>query len=300
MTGTSELIADRDGERLDVFVARRCSELSRSRVQRLIEQGMVTVDGKQAKAGLRLEEGWRVHVTVPSPEPSEPAPEAIPLDVVYEDEDLLVVNKPTGMAVHPSPGHSGHTLVNAVLARCPELAGVGGEERPGIVHRLDKDTSGLIIVAKNERAQLSLSRQFKQRQVEKVYLALVHGRLKPEEAVIEAPLARHPRYRQRMAVMEGGREARTRYRVLRYLNGYSLAEVTALTGRTHQIRVHFAALGHPVVGDAVYGKPSPLLPRQFLHAFRLTFRHPRTGERLRLEAPLPADLREALERAAAR
>jgi 23S rRNA pseudouridine1911/1915/1917 synthase len=187
-----------------------------------------------------------------------------------------------------------------VLGRWPELAGVGGAERPGIVHRLDKDTSGLIIVAKNEGAHLSLSRQLKQRRVEKSYLALVHGRLEPEEAVIEAPVGRHPRYRQRMAVVEGGREARTSYRVLRYLEGYSLVEVTPATGRTHQIRVHLAALGHPVVGDAVYGRRSPLFPRQFLHALRLTFRHPRTGERLRLEAPLPDDLREALERAAAR
>jgi 23S rRNA pseudouridine1911/1915/1917 synthase len=300
VTDGIELIADREGERLDVFVARRCASLTRSRVQRLIEEGLVTVGGKRAKAGLRLERGWRVEVTVPPSEPPEPVAEDIPLDVVHEDEDLLVVNKPAGMAVHPSPGHRARTLVNAVLGRWPELAGVGGVERPGIVHRLDRDTSGLVIVAKNESARLSLSRQLKQRQVEKGYLALVDGRLEPEEAVIEAPVGRHPRYRQRMAVVEGGREARTSYRVLRYLEGYSLVEVTPATGRTHQIRVHFAALGHPVVGDAVYGRRSPLLARQFLHAFRLTFRHPRTGERLRLEAPLPDDLREALERVAAR
>jgi len=296
---TVELRADREAERLDLFVARRRPELTRSRVQRLIEQGLVTVDGRPARAGLRLERGRKVRLTVPPPEPVEPAPEAIPLSVVYEDEDLLVVDKPAGMTVHPGPGHSAHTLVNAVLARCPDLRGVGGRERPGIVHRLDKDTSGLVIVAKNERAHLSLSRQLKERRVEKGYLALVHGRVQPPEGVIEAPIARDPRYRQRMAVVEGGREARTAYRVARYLDSYTLVEVTPHTGRTHQIRVHFAALGYPVVGDSVYGRPSPVLGRQFLHAFRLAFRHPRTGERLRVEAPLPADLRAALRRLAA-
>ena len=299
MGRTVELRADREAERLDLFVARRRPELTRSRVQRLIEQGLVTVDGRPARAGLRLERGRKVRLTVPPPEPVEPAPEAIPLSVVYEDEDLLVVDKPAGMTVHPGPGHSAHTLVNAVLARCPDLRGVGGRERPGIVHRLDKDTSGLVIVAKNERAHLSLSRQLKERRVEKGYLALVHGRVQPPEGVIEAPIARDPRYRQRMAVVEGGREARTAYRVARYLDSYTLVEVTPHTGRTHQIRVHFAALGYPVVGDSVYGRPSPVLGRQFLHAFRLGFRHPRTGETLRLEAPLPADLRAALTHLAA-
>jgi len=218
---------------------------------------------------------------------------------MYEDEDLLVVDKPAGMTVHPGPGHSAHTLVNAVLARCPDLRGVGGQGRPGIVHRLDKDTSGLIIVARNELAHLSLSRQLKERRVEKGYLALVHGHVEPPEGVIEAPIGRDPRHRKRMAVVEGGREARTGYRLARYLDSYTLVEVTPHTGRTHQIRVHFAALGYPVVGDGVYGRPSPVLGRQFLHAFRLAFRHPRTGEALRLEAPLPADLRAALRRLAA-
>ena len=299
MGRTVELRADREGERLDLFVARRRPELSRSRVQRLIEQGLVTVEGRPARAGLRLERGRRVCLTVPPLEPLEPAPEAIPLSVMYEDEDLLVVDKPAGMTVHPGPGHSAHTLVNAVLARCPDLRGVGGQGRPGIVHRLDKDTSGLIIVARNELAHLSLSRQLKERRVEKGYLALVHGHVEPPEGVIEAPIGRDPRHRKRMAVVEGGREARTGYRLARYLDSYTLVEVTPHTGRTHQIRVHFAALGYPVVGDGVYGRPSPVLGRQFLHAFRLAFRHPRTGEALRLEAPLPADLRAALRRLAA-
>ncbi|MGB6837717.1 MAG: RluA family pseudouridine synthase [Dehalococcoidia bacterium] len=299
MGRTVELRADREGERLDLFVARQRPELSRSRVQRLIEQGLVTIEGRPARAGLRLERGRRVCLTVPPPEPLELAPEAIPLSVVYEDEDLLVVDKPAGMAVHPGPGHSAHTLVNAVLARCPDLRGVGGQGRPGIVHRLDKDTSGLIIVARNDLAHLSLSRQLKERRVEKGYLALVHGHVEPPEGVIEAPIGRDPRHRQRMAVVEGGREARTGYRVARYVDSYTLVEVTPHTGRTHQIRVHFAALGYPVVGDGVYGRPCPVLGRQFLHAFRLAFRHPRTGEALRLEAPLPADLRAAMRRLAA-
>lgn len=295
MTETVELPSDREGERLDVFVARRRPELSRSRVQRLIEQGLVTVDGRRAKAGLRLEPGQHVVVNLPPPEPPEPLPEAIPLSVIHEDDDLLVVDKPPGMAVHPSPGHSAHTLLNAVLARCPGLQ-AGAAERGGIVHRLDRDTSGLIVVAKNEEARLVLARQLKEREVEKGYLALVHGRLEPPEAAIEAPIGRHPRRRQRMAVVEGGREARTSYRVVHYLDSYTLVEVRPLTGRTHQIRVHFAAIGHPVVGDRVYGRRSAVVDRQFLHAFRLAFRHPRTGEPVRLEASLPEDLRAALDR----
>ncbi len=247
------------------------------------------------KAGVKLEGGERVRVTVPPPEPARPEPEPIPLRIVYEDDDLLVVDKPAGLAVHPSPGHSSHTLVNAVLAHCPNLSGVGGQRRPGIVHRLDKDTSGLIIVAKNDAAHLSLSRQLKERRVEKTYVALVEGRLAPE-GTIDAPIARDPRHRKRMAVVEGGREARTRYRLLRPVDGCSLAEVRPETGRTHQIRVHFASIGHPLVGDTVYGRRKEDSPvrRQFLHAQRLAFHHPRTGERLELEAPLPEDLLHAL------
>ena len=295
MTDVHDLSADRSSERLDLFVTRRLQELTRSRVRRLIDQGLVTVDGQPAaKAGLRLNAGQRVRVTLPPPEPSELEPEAIPLRIVYEDEDLLVVDKPAGMAVHPSPGHSRHTLVHAVLAHCPDLSGIGGVLRPGIVHRLDKDTSGLIIVAKHDAAHLSLARQLKERKVEKTYVALVEGRVRPQQGVIDAPIGRHPRHRKRMAVVENGRDARTRYRVLREVDGRSLVEVQPKTGRTHQIRVHLASIGHPVVGDTLYGKRSDVFPRQFLHAQRLAFRHPRSGERMELEAPLAEDLQRAL------
>jgi len=293
-----DLVAGRDGERLDVFVARSLPGLTRSRARRLIDEGLVTVDGRlPAKAGAALAAGQRVRVTVPPPEPSELEPEAVPLRIVYEDDDLLVVDKPAGMTVHPAPGHTSGTLVHALLAHCPEIALVGESGRPGIVHRLDKDTSGLIIVAKNEAARGALARQLKEREVEKTYVALVEGRLKEREGVIDAPIGRHQAQRKKMAVVHGGREARTRYRLLREIGGRSLVEVSPETGRTHQIRVHFAAIGHPVTGDRVYGRgraAAPWLPRQFLHAQRLAFRHPRTGERLELEAELPDDLEQAL------
>ena len=298
MTDVRELVAGRDGERLDVFIARSLPELTRSRVRRLIDEGLVTIDGRRpAKAGVALEAGRRVAVTLPPPEPPELQPEAIPLRIVYEDADLLVIDKPAGLTVHPAPGHAAHTLVNALLAYCPELAGVGGEGRPGIVHRIDKDTSGLILVAKNDAAHASLARQLKARQVEKTYLALVRGRPDPPEGAIDAPVGRHPKQRKKQAVVEGGRAARTRYRVLRALDGYSLLEVRPETGRTHQIRVHLASIGHPVAGDALYGRGAtpPSLRRQFLHAHRLAFSHPRTGARLELEAPLAQDLAFVLE-----
>lgn len=297
MSDTRELVADRDGERLDVFVARLLPQLTRSRVRRLIDDGLVAVDGKQpGKAGLALDAGQRVGVTLPPPEPSSLQPEAIPLRIVYEDDDLLVVDKPPGLTVHPAPGHASHTLVNALLAHCPDLSGVGGEGRPGIVHRLDKDTSGLIIVAKNDASHAALARQLKDRRVEKTYLALVRGRVDPAEGVIDAPLGRHPVQRKKQAVIEGGRPARTRYRVLRAFDGFSLLEVQPESGRTHQIRVHLASIGHPVAGDALYGRGAalPSLRRQFLHAQRLAFRHPRTGDRLELEAPLAEDLQAVL------
>jgi 23S rRNA pseudouridine1911/1915/1917 synthase len=217
------------------------------------------------------------------------------LRIVHEDADLIVIDKPAGLPVHPSPGHSSHTLVNAVLAQCADLSGIGGVGRPGIVHRLDKDTSGLIIVAKNDAAHLSLARQLKERQVEKTYVALVHGRLSPKEGVIDAPIARHPKHRKKMAVVAGGREARTRYRALREIDGFSLVEARPETGRTHQIRVHLASIGHPIAGDALYGRVgAPPLGRQFLHAARLAFRHPSSGERIELEAPLAEDLERTL------
>jgi 23S rRNA pseudouridine1911/1915/1917 synthase len=298
MAQEHRLIADREGERLDLFVSRSLLEVTRSRARRLIVDGLVTIDGRPpTKAGTPLEIGQEVSVAVP-PSPSKtPQPEAIPLQVVLEDPDLLVIDKPAGLAVHPSAGHESHTLVNAVLARSPELSRVGGRQRPGIVHRLDKDTSGLIIVAKNDEAHLALAQQLKERRVEKVYVALVEGRVTPADGVIEAPLGRHPRDRRKVAVVEDGREARTRFHVIREVDGRSLLELRPETGRTHQIRVHLASIGHPVTGDSVYGRRSrDVVPRQFLHAHRLIFAHPRSGERIELEAPLAPDLVEALGR----
>jgi 23S rRNA pseudouridine1911/1915/1917 synthase len=322
MEETVTLEAEGSGDRLDVFVTRRCPGLSRSVVQRLIREGRVAVGGRPGRAGQRLEPGDRVLVRMPTEAPEPLRPEPIPLTVVYEDNDLLVVDKPAGLTVHPAAdlpasakggsasgggqvGARRGTLAAALLAYRPELAGVGGPERPGIVHRLDRDTSGLLVVAKNEAARAALARQWKERQVEKGYLALVHGRLEPPQGVIDAPIGRDLRHRQRMAVVEGGRAARTAYRVQRYLqtgpggqDSYSMVEVTPSTGRTHQIRVHFAALGHPLVGDRVYGRPSAVLGRQFLHAHRLAFRHPVDGRPLEFESPLPEDLRLALDRLA--
>jgi 23S rRNA pseudouridine1911/1915/1917 synthase len=303
MERTLILEADGSGERLDVFVARRCPGLSRSNVQRLIREGGVTVGDPRlaGRPGQRLERGDRVQVRMPVEESPALRPEAFPLTVVYEDDDLLVVDKPAGMTVHPAAGVRKGTLAAALLAHRPELAGVGGPERPGMVHRLDRDTSGLLVVAKNEAARDALARQWKEREVEKGYVALVHGRLEPPEGVIDAPIGRDPRHRQRMAVVEGGRAASTTYRVRRYLparqpnrDSHSLVDIRPLTGRTHQIRVHLAAVGHPVVGDRVYGRASPVVKRQFLHAYRLSFRHPVDGRPLGFESPLPEDLRRAL------
>lgn len=286
---------DEGGERLDSFLARRCPDLSRSRIQALTAQGHVTVDGGTTKPAARLREGQTISLVVPPPAPSRLTPQAMDLHVVYEDADLLVIDKPAGLVTHPAPGHPDHTLANAVLAHCPDLEGVGGEVRPGLVHRLDRDTSGLIVVAKNDAAQAGLSGQFKERAVSKAYLAAVTGYPEPERAVIDAPVGRHPRSRTRMAVVSTGREAVTEYDVLRRLRGYSLVEARPRTGRTHQIRVHLASVGHPVAGDAVYGRPAPGLARHFLHARRLAFDHPRTGRRLELECELPDDLRAWLD-----
>ncbi len=294
LPATHELIADVPGERLDVFIARRLPELSRSHAHRLISEGRVRVAGTRAKPSLRLEAGQRVAVEVPTPLADRAVPEAIPLDIIFEDADLLVVNKRTGMTVHPAPGHRSSTLVNAILAHCHDLSGIGGVARPGIVHRLDRDTSGVIVVAKNDAAHNALARQLKDRDVEKTYIALVEGTPRPTKGTIDAPIARDPRNRQRMTVLEGGRDAVTSYEVVERFRGAALLEARPKTGRTHQIRVHLAAIGHPIVGDRVYGKPSPLVPRQFLHAARLAFTHPGIGERVEFEAPLAEDLERGL------
>ena len=301
MTRELELFADQDGERLDAFLARRWEQkLSRSFAHRLIAEGLVTVNGTPSKPSHRLSRGDDVVVLLPAPEVMALEAEAIPVGVVYQDEDVIVVDKPAGLTVHPAAGHPRGTLVNALLTICPELAKIKGTLRPGIVHRLDKDTSGLLVVAKNEAAQASLAGQIKKREVHKLYLALVRGQVEPPEGVIDAPIGRHPRRRQRMAVVEGGRAAQTRYRVRELLHddagvAYSLVEVEPLTGRTHQIRVHFASIGRPLVGDMLYGKASPLVGRQFLHAWRLGFRLPASGRYQEFESPLPPDLAAALE-----
>jgi 23S rRNA pseudouridine1911/1915/1917 synthase len=294
MSGEYHLRATRDGERLDRFVSENCPGISRTHAHKLITEGLITVNGQSAKASHRLNTGDAVAVIIPPEPPATMAPEDIPLDIIYEDADLLVVNKPAGMTVHPAPGHPGHTLANAVLAHFPELKDEDNTLRPGIVHRLDKDTSGLIVVAKSRAAQANLADQFKARTVKKSYLVLVRGRLMPETGTIEAAIGRDPRNRQRMAVVTRGREARTTYRVIKYTGKYSLLEIKPETGRTHQIRVHLAAIGYPVVGDATYGVKNPHLARQFLHASKLGFDLPSTGERVEFEAGLPGDLERAL------
>jgi len=289
------LIADDGDARLDKYVCQHFPELSRTRVQRLIADGHITVNGQPAKPGIKLNTGDRLEVAIP-PAPSEHLlPESIPLNIIYEDDDLLVVDKPAGLTVHPAPGHPGHTLVNALLAHLPHLADIGDSLRPGIVHRLDKDTSGLMLVAKNSKAQANLIGQFKSHSVSKAYMALVRGRLTPETGIIEAAIGRDPRHRQRMAVVEGGREASTEYQVVKYIGDYTLLEVRPQTGRTHQIRVHLGAIGFPVVGDKIYGVKAPFLPRQFLHACWLGFSLPSSGEYIEFKSELPADLEKALE-----
>ena len=287
--------------RLDTFLTAHLRAHSRSHIKALIETGHITVDGGTAKPALHLRRGQRVEVVVPPPPPATVAPEDIPLPVVFEDEHLLVINKPPALTVHPGAGRPSGTLVNAVLARVPGLARVGSRQRPGIVHRLDKDTTGLLVVAKTSVAYASLSSQVARRTVNRTYLALVHGVLPHEERTITAPIGRHPRHRTRMAVVPRGREAITRYRVLERLARYTLVEAHLVTGRTHQIRVHFAHIGHPVAGDPVYaGRPDELgIGRQALHAHRLQFVHPASGKEMAFEAPPPADFAAAVERARA-
>jgi 23S rRNA pseudouridine1911/1915/1917 synthase len=291
------LVVEEAGTRLDKYVSEKCPDLSRTHAQGLIEDGNILVNGQIAKSSLKLIPGDTVDVKIPPPVPSTLSPENIPLNILYEDNDLMVVDKPAGLTVHPAPGHYSHTLVNAVLAHVPELD-IEETDRPGIVHRLDKDTSGLIIIAKNGTAHMKLADQFKNRSVTKTYTALVQGQLKPAEGIIDANIGRDPRDRKRMAVVSRGREARTEYKVIKYLDNYTLLEVRPKTGRTHQIRVHLAAIGFPIVGDATYGAKSEFLSRQFLHASRLVFKLPSSGEEMEFESGLPEDLREALSRIA--
>jgi 23S rRNA pseudouridine1911/1915/1917 synthase len=289
-----EFTASSPGERLDKYLAEQC-QISRSYAQKLINEGQVEVNGHAAKASQRLNAGDKVVANIPPPSPISLTPEAIPLKVIYEDNDLIVIDKPAGLVVHPAAGHRSGTLVNAILARCPDLGTINGTIRPGIVHRLDKDTSGLMMVAKNEAAHAILSHQIKQRSIKKGYLTLVLGHLSPEHGTIDAPIGRNPKDRKRMAIVSGGREARTEYKVIKYLADYTLVEAMPETGRTHQIRVHFAAIGHPIFGDPVYGKRSPLSGRQFLHAHRLGFKLPSSGKFVEFNSELPPDLEEVLK-----
>ena len=290
-----KLIVDRPGIRLDKFISQEYHQLSRGYIQKLIALGLITVNNQKAKASLKLNSGDRLSITIPAAPPSSPLPEAMPLTIIYEDKDLMVVDKPAGLITHPTSGQMSHTLVNAILAHFPDLPPGDDRLRPGIVHRLDKNTSGLMLAAKNRQTQANLKSQFKRRQVVKVYQVLVRGHLSPERGVIEAPIGRNPRNRKKMAVVTEGRQARTEYRVVKYLDNYTLLEVMPQTGRTHQIRVHLAAIGHPVAGDVTYGVKSDRVPRQFVHAHRLGFKLPSSGEYVEFTAELPPDLVQALE-----
>jgi len=286
------------GKRLDVFLSGENPELSRSHIQKLVAGGMVEVNGAPSRPSYKIRSGDAVLLRVPPPVELVVEPEPIPLDIRYEDSDLVVVNKPRGMVVHPAEGNYTGTLVNALLHHCRDLSGINGVMRPGIVHRLDKDTSGLLMVAKNDAAHLDLARQISERKVEKRYLALVHGSLKHNRGTVDAPIGRHPKDRQRMAVEpRNGKQAVTHYQVISRHGNYIYLDLRLETGRTHQIRVHLAYIGCPVVGDPKYGpdKKNPFgLEGQFLHAALLAFIHPRSQEKMIFEAPLPEELQRVL------
>ena len=286
-------------ERLDSFLSEAVPDLSRAAAARLIEEGHVLVDGRPASKSLRLTGCERVSVTLPEPETVDAVPQDIPLDVVYEDDDVIVVNKPSGLVVHPAPGHPDGTLVNALLYHCAgSLSGVGGALRPGIVHRIDRDTSGLIIAAKNDLAHQGLAAQLKDHTLARTYECIVTGGLRDDRGTVDAPIARHPVDRKRMAVAAGGRSAVTHWEVLERFPGYTHLRCRLETGRTHQIRVHMAYLGHPILGDTVYGakKPVPGLTGQCLHAVALRFLHPRTQEPVELTCPLPEEFEAMLRK----
>lgn len=293
-------------ERLDTFLRRQFQMVSRATIQRLIEQGHIRVNGHTVKSTHSPRAGEIIQVEWPEARPAEVQPESIPLDILFEDEALLVLNKPAGLVVHPAAGHEEHTLVNALLHHCRgQLSGIGGVARPGIVHRLDKETSGCMVVAKNDATHLALSNQFAGREVEKIYMAIVCGVLSRDEGNIRAAIARHPSHRKRMAVRdeESARAAHTSYEVIERLREATLVQASLHTGRTHQIRVHFQFIGHPLAGDQTYGQRQTRrlaelthydAPRVMLHAHKLAFIHPRSGKRLRFVSPVPSDFLDAL------
>lgn len=290
------------GKRLDIFLAGVIPELTRSQAKKLIREGLVKVDGQVVRPKYLVKPGQKIAVIIPPPEKVELVPEEVPFEIIYEDEDLAVINKPPGIVVHPAAGHTKGTLVHGLLNKLKGLSGIGGELRPGIVHRLDKDTSGLLVVAKNDLAHRALIKQFKAREVKKIYLALVHGVPRKREGQIDLPIGRHPVHRKKMSTKARvSREAITLWRVIKTFKKAALIEARPLTGRTHQIRVHLAAIGHPIIGDPLYGgqRPQgPKTPRQMLHAFQLSLTHPRSGKRLEFQAELPKDFKEVLNRLA--
>ena len=293
------VVSENDAKlRLDHFLAKRLPQYSRSRLQQLIRNGFVRLNGASTRPRQIVRAGDKIDVRESPVEQIETRPQRIPLDILFEDDDLIVINKPAGLIVHPGAGQREHTLVNALLSHCTTLSGIGGKERPGIVHRLDKETSGCVVVAKNDLAHRELSRQFAERTVEKIYLALVAGKLRKPAGVIEERIGRHPVHRQRMSVTtKRGRTAKTEYRVVRSNEEASLIECRLHSGRTHQVRVHLHHLGHPVLGDKVYGaRLVKNFPRQMLHAWKLAFRHPQTGEWKQFQASVPDDFKEAVAR----
>ena len=285
--------------RIDKYISSKLENISRVAVQRMIENGDILVNGKVVRTSYKIQESDKIEITLEEPKEAHLKPEDIPLDIVYEDNDILVVNKQKGLVVHPGNGNPNGTLVNAIMAHCKDsLSGIGGEIRPGIVHRIDKDTSGLLIIAKNDKAHINLSEQIKNHEVKKTYLALVRGRIKEQEATIDMPIARDEKNRIKMAVDKNGKSAITHFKVLKKYENYTFLEVNIETGRTHQIRVHLSKIGFPLVGDSVYsnGKNPFEVQGQMLHSYRLEFKHPVTGKILKLEAKLPKYFQDVLDK----
>lgn len=289
------VITDQTG-RIDKVLTSLEPEITRSQLKNLINDGHVTVNGQPVKPKYKVQAGDKISLVKPEPQSLELTPENIPLDIVYEDDDVIVVNKPQGMVVHPAPGHPDHTLVNALLYHSP-LSTINGTFRPGIVHRIDKDTSGLLMVAKNDLAHQSLAEQLRNKTNKREYLALVYGQIKEDEGTIDAPLGRNPQDRKKQAVVKGGRHAVTHFKVIKRYDNFTLVKCILETGRTHQIRVHMKYIGHPLVGDPLYG-PRKVIGKdgQFLHAALLGFKHPRTGEEMVFEAPLPENFQKMLDK----
>lgn len=293
-----KLVVDEENIRLDSYIAKKYNKLSRTMIQKLIEEGNILVNENKKKLSYKVILNDEITINVPEAEETDIKPENIPLDIIYEDDDIIVINKPKGLVVHPANGNPDGTLVNAIMAICKEsLSGIGGKIRPGIVHRLDKDTSGILIVAKNDKAHINLSNQIKNREMKKIYIALVRGVVNENEATIDMPIGRSTKDRKKMAVRKDGKEAITHFKVLKRFPKYTLLEVKIDTGRTHQIRVHMAEIGHPVVGDVVYsnGKNDFGVVGQMLHAKSLDFKHPITGKQMHLEAELPKYFKDIIE-----